>query len=82
MPRKPTGRMSAQEAMCVVRAVANAAQEAEEEEEKEEGQAQTAAQKALEMKDKEWEWERKEINVPEYVFAQKPGPVNCPTMLI
>jgi len=38
MPRKPTGRMSAQEAMCVVRVVANAVQEAEKEEEKEEGQ--------------------------------------------
>jgi len=46
MSRKPTRRTLAQEAMCVARAVANAAQEAEEEEEKEREQTQTAAQKA------------------------------------
>jgi len=61
IPHKPARRRLAQEAMCVVRAVANAAQEAEEEEEKEREQTQTAA--PLEMKDKEWEWEGKEINI-------------------
>jgi hypothetical protein len=57
----------------------------EDEDEEEEGQQQqrkkSAAEKALDKKDKEWGWKQKEINIPEYIYTQMPGPINCPSEL-